>query len=156
MSIAHNQLQRRGMTLRYSDVTSERHGFTVHNLTLTGFADISLSSVSIQPELLTSALTFSPVCTIAFRGASVRIGRVMKFGDGSFLLTGGREVLVEDLHTNGEFSIDGYLTVDTSSMKIGRADAEIKFPEEFASNISVMKNFLPLVQEGGKWYLRRK
>ena len=80
----------------------------------------------------------------------------MNFGDGGFLLTAGREILLEELRTNGEFSLDGYMTVDTSAMKIGEADAKLSVPEAFSQNMSMIQNFLPLVQEGGTWYLRRK
>ena len=47
MSVAHNSLERQGMRLNYSDVTGEDGGFTVNNLTLSGAANISLSSVTM-------------------------------------------------------------------------------------------------------------
>ena len=80
----------------------------------------------------------------------------MGFGDGGFLLTAGNEIVLEDLHTNGDFSLDGYITIDTSNMKIGRAEAKLKVPEEFSQNMNMIRNFLPVVQEGGTWYIRRK
>ncbi len=155
MTIAHDQLQRRGMRLSYSDVVGEDGGFTVNNLTLSGMANISLSSVTIKPEYLTSLATFSPVCNIAFKGGNIRMGPVMNFGDGGFLLTAGNEIMLENLRTNGEFSLSGYMTVDPASMKIGRADAKLEVPENFAQNMGMLRNFLPLVQEGDTWYLRR-
>ena len=105
MSAAHTQLQRRGMRLNYSDVSGEDGGFTVHNLTLSGIANISLSSLTIKPEIMTSMLSLAPVCRIDFRGANVRMGQTMSFGDGGFLLTAGREVLLEDLRTTGNFRL---------------------------------------------------
>lgn len=156
MSVAQSQLQRRGMRLNYSDVLGEDGGFTVNNLTLSGMADVSLSSVTIRPEMMTSILSLSPVCRIDFKGGNVRLGQRMNFGDGGFLLTAGREILLEELRTNGEFSLDGYMTVDTSTMKIGEAEAKLNVPEVFSQNMGMMQNFLPLVQEGGTWYLRRK
>ncbi len=123
---------------------------------LSGMTDITAVSVTIKPELLSSILSLSPVSRISFRSLNVRLGQTMNFGDGSFLLTAGREVLLEDLHTDGEFSLDGYMILDTASMKIGRADAKLEVPEMFRANMNMMKNFLPLVEEGGKWYLRRK
>ena len=105
MSLAHSQLQKRGMRLNYSDVSGEDGGFTVHNLTLSGIADVSLSSITIQPEMITSILSLAPVCRITFRGANVRLGQIMNFGDGGFLLTAGREVLLEDLRTTGNFRL---------------------------------------------------
>ena len=156
MSIAHSQLQRRGMRLNYSDVSGTEGGFSVDNLTLSGMSDISMSSITITPQIITSILSISPVCRITFKGASVRLGQTIRLGDGEFLLTAGREILLEDMHTDGEFSLDGYMTVDTSSMKIGRAEAKLKVPETFAPNMNMLKNFLPLVQDNGTWYLRRK
>ena len=156
MSSAHSILQRRGMRLNYSDVAGSEGGFTVNNLTLAGMADISLSSVTIKPDIVASILSIAPVCEITFKGGNVRLGQVMNFGDGGFLLTAGSEILLENLRTNGEFSLNGYITVDTSSMKIGRADARLDVPEAFSQNMGMLRNFLPLVQEGDKWYLRRK
>ncbi len=156
MSAAHRILQQRGMRLNYSDISGTDGGFTVHNLKLSGMADISLSSVTIKPEMLSSVLTLAPVCRITFTGGNVRLGQVMNFGDGGFLLTAGREIMLDDLRTNGEFSLNGYMTIDTSTMRIGHADARLGIPESFSQNMNMMKNFLPLTQEGGAWYLRRK
>ena len=128
----------------------------MHNVKLSGMANISLSSVTIKPELTASILSLAPVCRITFTGGNVRLGQTMNFGDGRLLLTAGREILLEDMKTNGEFSLDGYITIDTSTLRIGHADAKLTVPEEFSQNMNMMKNFLPIVEEGGTWYLRRK
>ncbi len=157
MSVAHSQLQSRGMRVGYSDVSGENDGFTVHNLTLSGMANISFSSVTLRPRILASILGLAPVCDISFRGGSVQIGQVMSIGDGGVLVTVNRnEAMLEQLHTNGDFSLNGYMTIDMGTRKIGRADARLDVPEQFAANMGMMRNFLPLVQEGGRWYLRRK
>ena len=155
MSIAHDQLQRRGMRLNYSDVSGEEVGFTVNNLKLSGMPSVSLSSVTIKPEYLSSLATLSPVCEITFKGASIRLGQVLNLGDGGFLLTAGNEVMLENLRTNGEFSLNGNMTIDMSNMRIGRAEARLEVPESFSQNMGMLRSFLPLVQEGDKWYLRR-
>ena len=156
MFFAHSSLERQGMRLNWSDISGEDDGFTVNNLALGGMANISLSSVTIRPRFISSVLSFAPVCDITFRDGSIRIGQSMRFGDGGFLLTAERNsVLLENLRTNGDFSLNGYMTIDTSSMKIGRADAQIEVPEAFRQNMDMLKSFLPLVQEGGRWYLRR-
>ena len=72
------------------------------------------------------------------------------------LTAGRREILLEQLRTNGDFAINGYLTIDPARARIGRADAQLNFPKEFADNLNLVKNFLPLVQEGERWYLRRQ
>lgn len=156
MSTAHTMLQRRGMRLNYSDVSGEEGGFTVHNLTLSGMADVSLSSVTVKPEIIASILSLSPVCDITFKGGNMRLGQTMNFGDGGFLLTAGHEILLENLRTNGDFRLNGYVTVDPSAMKIGRAEARLDVPEAFEQGMGMMRNFLPLVQEGDQWYLRRR
>ena len=155
MSVAHSQLESRGMRLNYSDVSGEDDGFTVHNLTLSGMVNLSFSSITLRPQILSSILSLAPVCNIEFKGGSIQLGQVMSFGDGGFLLTAGREILLENLRTNGDFSVNGYMTVNTGTMRIGRADARLDVPESFASNMGMLRNFLPLVQDGGRWYLRR-
>ena len=73
------------------------------------------------------------------------------------MLTAGRnEILLEQLRTNGDFAVNGYITFSPANMRIGRSDAQLNVPEEFANNLNMLRNFLPLVQEGDRWYLRRK
>lgn len=158
-SLAHSRLERSGMRMGYSDVTgsAEHDGFTIHNLILNGAANVSFSSITVRPRIVPSILSMAAVCDINFRNCNVRLGQSMNFGDGKFLLTAGRnEILLENLSTNGEFSLNGYISIDTGNMKIGRADSRIDIPESFASNMGMLQNFLPLVQEGDRWYLRRK
>ena len=155
MSIAHSQLEKRGMRMSYSDVSGEEGGFTVHNLTLSGMVNLSFSSITLKPQMLSSVLSLAPVCSVEFKGGSIQLGQVMSFGDGGVLVTAGREILLENLRTNGDFSVNGYITINTGTMKIGRADARLDVPENFANNMGMLRNFLPLVQDGGRWYLRR-
>lgn len=157
MSLAHSQLEKRGMRLAYSDVTGEEDGFTVNNLALNGTVNLSFSSITIRPRILSSILSLGLVSNISFKGLNIQVGQVMNFGDGRVLLTAGLNgILFEQLRTNGDFALNGYLTIDTSRMKIGRAEARLNVPEEFNRNMEMLKNFLPLVKEGGRWYLRRK
>ena len=144
------------MRLNYADISGEDGGFTVSSLKISGMVDVTLGSVTIKPDMTASILSLSPVCGITFKDCNIRLGQTMNFGSGGFLLTYGREVILEGLHTDGDFSLDGYMTVNTATMKIGRADALLEVPPEFSQNMSIVSSFLPLVQEGGKWYLRRK
>ena len=156
VSIAHSRLERTGMRMGYSDVSGEEDGFTIGNLTLNGMANVSFGTLTIRPRLLSSLLSMGAVCDIEFRDCRVRLGQSMNFGDGRVLLTfSGKEILLENLRTNGDFSLRGYISIDTSNMRIGKADARIDIPETFAGNMGMIQNFLPLVQEGDKWYLRR-
>ena len=157
MSFAHSQLERRGMRMNYSDVSGEDGGFTVNNLAVNGMANISLASITIKPQLMTSVTSLAPVCNISFRGMSIRLGQTMNFGDGEFTLTAWPgEIELDNLRTNGDFALNGYVTIDLSSMKLGHTDAKLDMPENFASNMGMLRNFLPLVQEGNQWYLRRR
>ena len=157
VSMAHSRLERNGMRMGYSDVSGEEDGFTIDNLTLNGAANVSFGSITIRPRIIPSILSMSAVCDITFRNCSVRLGQSMNFGDGRVLLTAGRnEILLENLRTNGDFALNGYLSIDTGSMKIGRADARIDVPESFEGNMGMIQNFLPLVREGDKWYIRRR
>ena len=156
MSTAYSQLGERGMRVGYSDVSGESDGFTVHNLTLNGMANFAFSSVTLRPRVIASILSLAPVCEISFRGCNVQLGQVLNFGDGRVLLTAGStETLLENLRTNGDFALNGYMVVNPGAMRITRADARLNVPEEFEQNLEMMKNFLPLVQEGDNWYLRR-
>jgi len=156
MSAARSRLERQGMRLTYTDVAGEEGGFTVNNLMLNGAANISVSSITIKPQLLASVLSLAPVCEINFTGTAVRLGQVLNFGDGGFLLTAGREeILLENLRTNGEFALNGFLTVNLATMKLGRSEARLDVPESFAQNMAMLQNFLPLTREGDRWHLRR-
>lgn len=157
LSIAHRQLEQRGMRLNFSDVTAAEEGFTVHNLAASGMVNMAFNSITIRPQLLTSVLSLAPVCDIEFTGLGIQLGQRMNFGNGGFLLTAGRsQIMLENLRTNGDFSLNGYMSVNLETMKIGTSDARFNVPESFAQNMDMIKNFLPLVQEGGQWYLRRQ
>ena len=156
MSTASGQLSSRGMRIGWSDVSGETDGFTVHNLTINGMANFTFSSVTLRPRIAASLLSLAAVCDVSFRGGNVQLGQVMNFGDGGVLITAGRgEVFLENLRTNGDFALNGYMTVDPSAMRITRANARLNVPDSFSQNLDMMRNFLPLVQEGDNWYLRR-
>ena len=156
MSRASGQLSSRGMRIGWSDVSGEQDGFTVHNLTLNGMANFTFSSVTIRPRILSSVASLAPVCDITFKGGNVQLGQVMNFGDGGVIVTAGREVLLENLRSNGDFGVRGWMALDPAGMRIIHADARLNVPDTFAQNLGMMKNFLPLEQEGNNWYLRRK
>ncbi|MBQ7592983.1 MAG: hypothetical protein IJU48_01365 [Synergistaceae bacterium] len=156
MSTAHSYLARQGMRVNYSDVSGVSDGFTVHNLTLSGMVNISFNSVTIRPRFLASVMNLAPTAEISFKGGSVQIGQVINFGDGGFtLIARPSEIMLDQLRTNGEFGINGYMSINTASMKIGRANARLNVPEEFLPNMEMMMNFLPLMRAGDTWYLQR-
>lgn len=157
VSTASSRLERLGFRMEYSDVTGENDGFTVNNLRLNGAANISFGSITIRPRIIPSILGMSAVCDINFRDLNIRLGQGMNFGDGRVLLTAGRnEILLENLRTNGEFSLNGYMSINTDNMRLQKSDTSIDIPESFADNMGMLQNFLPLVREGNRWYIRRR
>jgi hypothetical protein len=157
VSAVHSRLERLGFRMEYSDVTGENDGFTVNNLRLNGAANISFGSITIRPRIIPSILGMSAVCDINFRDLNIRLGQGMNFGDGRVLLTAGRnEILLENLRTNGEFSLNGYMSINTDNMRLQKSDTSIDIPESFADNMGMLQNFLPLVREGNRWYIRRR
>lgn len=156
VNVAYSQLSRHGMRLGYSDISGVDDGFVIHNLTLGGVVNLSFGSLTIRPQVLTSMLSIAPVCDINFTDGSIQFGQVMKFGDGGVLLTAGRnEILLENLHTNGDFAINGYMTLDLVNTRIGSTNARLDVPADFDGSLDMMRNFLPLEQDGDTWYLRR-
>lgn len=153
VSAAHSRIE----GLSYSDLSGEADSFTVNNVTLNGIANITSSAITIRPRILSSILSLSAVCDIDFKGLSVRFGQSLNFGDGSVLITLTRnEILLENLRTNGEFALNGYMSIDTQNMNILKADTMISVPESFSANMGMLQRFMPLVQEGDRWYIRRR
>ncbi|MBR1673033.1 MAG: hypothetical protein IJ702_08900, partial [Fretibacterium sp.] len=157
LSLGASGLEGKGMRLDFSDVEGEEGGFTVNGLSVGGFVNFSFASLTLRPQLLASLMSLAPVCEMEFRGGSMMMGQKMNLGDGGFLLTAApSEVLLEGLHADGDFVLEGFLTIDPARMKIGRAEAEMKVPASFEGNMDTLKNFLPLVKEGNRWFLRRQ
>lgn len=157
MSLAASRMERQGMTLTYRGVEAAQGGFTVRDISLSGFTRFSCESLTLRPELLASLAVLAPVCEVAFTDGRLTMGQPMAFGDGGFVVTASpREVLFEKLRTNGDFRVRGFMTIDPERMKIGRAEAELIVPDSFEENMQTLENFLPLVKEGdGRWFLRR-
>ncbi|MBQ9528694.1 MAG: hypothetical protein IJR68_13935 [Fretibacterium sp.] len=158
VSLGSSVLEGKGIRLACSDVEGVEGGFTMNGLSVGGFVNLSFSSVTLRPQLLASLMSLAPVCEVAFQGGTMTMGQKMDLGGGSFLLTASpNEVLLEGLHSDGDFSLDGFLTIDPARMKIGRAETAVRVPSSFEENMNTLKSFLPLVKEGnGSWFLRRQ
>ena len=156
MSFASSRLGASGTRLAWSDVSEAEGGFTVRNFSVKGGADLNFRTLTIRPRVIASVLSLAPVCDISFTGGNVRLGMTINFGDGRVLLTAGSpEAVLEDIRTNGDFAVSGMLAVNPSAMRITRANARLSVPENFSQNMGMFQSFLPLVNEGGQWYLRR-
>ncbi len=158
MSVGYSRLNENNMKLSYSDITGVDGGFTVNNLAIEGNVNITFGSITIRPQIISSILSLGGVCNIDFRNANIILGQNFNIGDGHFLMTAfPKEILLEELRTNGDFRLNGYLTINLNTMKIGQAEASLNVPEEFAGGLGLLRNFLPLEQDNsGQWHLRRR
>ena len=160
LSLARPVLEQRGLRLNFAGVRSQsgEQGFIIDGLEIAGITNFSFDSLTIRPEFLASLMNFAPVCDIRFRGGSMTMGQKIDFGDGSLLLTASpNNILIENLRTNGDFAVNGFIEINSAQAKISRAEASLRVPSEFENNMQTLQNFLPLVREGnGNWFLRRK
>ena len=67
------------MTLTYSGVEDVRGGFSVRDVTLSGFTRFSCASMTLRPDLLASLALLAPVCEVAFSRGSLTMGQPMAF-----------------------------------------------------------------------------
>ena len=156
MSAASKMLSPRGMRLEYSDVRGAPGGIIVNNLKLSGAVNVKFREVMLRPEILGSIIAIAPQCYVEFKGCSVQIGTTLSLGDGHVMVRlRPDEVELEDLRTNGELGINGSLSVSPSTQKITHAGARVNFPEELSPHMGLLQTLLPLVQDNGRWYLRR-
>ncbi len=156
MNLAYSQISSRGMRLSYTDIAGVDGGFAVNNLSISGMVNIRFGSIIIRPKIFASIISLSGVCDIEFLDAQLQLGRSMKLGNGSVLLTyASPEILMENMRTTGELSLEGSMSINPQAMRITRASAKLTVPEELSPSLETLRSFLPLVQEGGVWYLRR-
>ena len=159
LSLARPALEQRGLRLNFAGVRSQsgERGFIIDGLEIAGITNFSFDSLTIRPEFLASLMNFAPVCDIRFRGGSMTMGQKIDFGDGSLLLTASpNNILIENLRTNGDFAVNGFIEINPAQTRISRAEASLRVPPEFENNMQTLQNFLPLVREGSNWFLRRK
>ena len=153
---ASSYASRNGTRITFSGVSGTDSGFTVHNLSVNGRVSFTFSSLTITPRIIASIANLSLVADLAFNDANVRFGQTLNFGNGG--MTGfarPSSVHVENLRTNGDFSVSGTITYDVSTGRIARASARLNMPPQWQENISLLQGYLPIVREGENWYLRR-
>ncbi|MBQ7155670.1 MAG: hypothetical protein IJR85_08980 [Synergistaceae bacterium] len=156
MSMASNQLSSRGVRLEYTDVKGIDGGILVNNLKVAGGVNINFREAEFIPQFIGSITGLAPKCRVNFKGCSVQMGATMNLGDGRVTVSATpSEINLEDLRTNGELSLNGSLAVNPSTQRITRANARVNVPDSLAPHMNMLKSFLPLVEDGGRWYLRR-
>lgn len=156
MSVAAKQLSPRGIRIEYSDVRGAPGGIIVNNLKLSGGVNVRFREVMLRPEFMGSILGLAPMCYVEFKGCSVQIGTVLTLGDGHVMVRARMdEIELEDMRTNGELGINGSLAVSPSTQKITHAQARVNVPEALEPHMGLLQSLLPLVQDNGRWYLRR-
>ena len=149
-----------GTPLSFSEVETADSGFTVSDVSVGGFMKASFRSVTFRPDLLGTLLNMAPTCRVSFAGGEmVMMSSPIRFGNGRFLAVATpKEIFLDELRTDGEFSISGFLGINPVQKRISRAEAAIKTSEALESSMEFLKNgnILPLVQDGpGRWFLRR-
>ncbi len=157
LTVASEQLQKSGMKISYSGVEAVDGGFKVNDITLSGLLRFSFQSVTLKPDLLSSAMTFAMVSSVSFSDGKMMMGQLVDIGSGGVLVIATpKSVLLEKLNSDGDFSINGYVAINPAQMRISRAEALVKVPEALKENMTSLQMLLPLVQEGdGRWFLRR-
>ena len=156
MSVAANQLNARGIRLEYTDVKGITGGIAVNNLKVAGGVNVNFREAEFVPQWLGSVLGLAPMCQVNFKGCSVQLGTTLSLGDGRVTVRASPgEIELEDMRTNGDLALNGSLSVNPSTQKIVHANARVNVPDSLAPHMNMLRSFLPLVQEGGRWYLRR-
>ena len=106
-----------------------------------------------------SIIQFSPVISISFTDGKL----LLPGGNEAEMRTGNVEVslkngilLLKNLKSTGELSLDGNIAIDLNGVKIDNADLMIRPPEKIEPSLDLMKVMLPLTQESqGIWRLKR-
>lgn len=156
LSVAANQLSSRGLRLEYTDVKGIPGGISVNNIRVAGGVNINFREAEFVPSWLGSILGLSPQCYVNFKGCSVQLGTTFSLGDGHVMVRATpSEIDFEDLRTNGDLSLNGSMSVSPATQKILHANARLNVPEALAPHMNMLRSFLPLTQEGERWYLRR-
>ena len=161
----------RSSGVAYSSVKNIGGGFSVENLKahrLNGMADLSFRTLTVMPDALSSALSFSFLCRLSFTDGA--IGEIsvtplkkiqgIGFGDGRLTMSvRGGHVVLEGMRSNGDLSVNGDLFIDTSAEKMIQSAAltlNVKSEPFEKEVLPLLQNILPLEQEGqGRWVLRR-
>lgn len=156
MSVAANQLNARGVRVEYTDVKGIAGGISVSNLKVAGGVNINFREAEFVPAFLGSIISLAPQCRVNFKGCSVQMGTAMTLGDGQVTVSlRPSEFELEDMQTDGALSVNGSLSVNPSTQRIIHANARLNVPDELAPHMNMLQSLLPLVQDGGRWYLRR-
>ena len=158
VSGASSYASRNGMRLNFSTVSSnaDNSGFTIHNFSVNGAVNFTFASLTITPRIAASVLNLALVADLSFTDANARFGQALNLGSGRmtvFVRPG--MIHAENIRTNGDFSVNGTITVDTNAARISRASARLNMPPDWEDNISLLRNFLPIEHDGQNWYLRR-
>lgn len=144
--------------LSYAAVESAGSGFTVKELSVKGLVKCSFGSVTFRPNLIATLLNRAPTGGVVFSDGNVFFGQPVRLGDGQVsVVLDPQEILLEQVHTNGDFAVRGLIGIDPKSARISRAEAAIQVTEALEPNLNSLKSLLPLEQEtSGRWVLRRQ
>ncbi|MDR2528277.1 MAG: hypothetical protein LBD04_04565 [Synergistaceae bacterium] len=158
--------------IAYASVGGVPGGFSVQGLEvhgLLGMVDISFRTLTVTPDIASSLLNMVPTCRFAFTGGALGDIAVTprKKIPGIFLGSGRvaasfteEEVLLEDLRSNGDLTLNGTLLFALSDGPFIR-QADVMLAVNFAPFEKELPSLqmafgLPLRQEAsGRWSLRQ-
>ena len=153
----------RGFDARHTSVSGSWRGPTIKINDFTAkmvFGGGEFRTLSISPSFIQSIIQFSPVAIVSFTGGRLLLpgGNSADLGSGKVEVSVSRgTLLLKNLKSVGELSIDGHVAIDINGQKIDNADLVMKSPERIESTLSAMSLLLPLTQESaGQWRLRRE
>jgi hypothetical protein len=159
-------------SLTWAAVGNAPGGFVVEDLKarkLMGMVDVSFGTLTIIPELMASLLAMSPTCRISFTDNAVSEiavtplkkipGVVLNNGHVTVSLN-NREILLDEVRSDGEISMRGSLLLSLSAERLIRwADVTLDVKSEpFEQELPSLQMSLglPLEQDSpGHWFLRR-
>lgn len=145
----------RGTRIEWTDIAAA-DGILVQNLRVNGSINVQFSSAEFIVMIIDSIKSLAPTVHVNFKGCSVQIGTTWSLGDGRVKVSVGREgITLTDLRTNGDIALNGSMTVNPSTQKITSANVRVSVPAELEQHLNMLSSFLPLVNDGGRWYLRR-
>lgn len=152
------KMSQQGSSLSYTSVSASGNGFTVEDVAAKGLIKFSFKSLTVTPDLLGSLFNLAPTSRVSFTQGAFQMSQPLLLGNGRMTaMLRPDEIFLENLRTDGDFSVNGFVGIAPAQGRISRAEASIKVSENLESDMELLKGFLPLVKEAqGRWVLRRQ
>ena len=153
----------RGFNIQHSSVSGSWIGPTIRINGFTSrmaFGGGEFRTLSLSPSIIQSFIQLSPVISVSFTGGTLSLpgGNDADMGSGTVEISLRNGILLlNNLKSTGELSLDGNIAIDINGARIETADLMIRSPERIETSLNSMRAILPLIQESnGQWRLRRE